>query len=392
MKLFKPTSMSIFLTAMVLFGPAQSFGVVACNLAFAAEATGHPYPASPQWRKTPSDAFSAVRANAYHNWAYFKNVKPQSEAFRKVWEFEGEVVGDFHLLNLSDIELKNGKIKIGLVDVDDSGRGSLLADFTRGVIGNQVSPYQLPLATIWKSYKEGLRGKSIETPKVISKLLEKSQDDFLDHQSKVLEKNVDGDKFSSDAGLSSVTSATGLVAQIYKDNLDLMKLQLKGSKILDVGYKIKVGGGSQGIPRFWFLVSDKGEQRIVEFKVLGEPAVALFEPQANDLERFLAVQQVYRSEKSLLPFDVVQGTGVNFLVRQVYKGFLKFDPLQDTDKKDIEAGQDYYLYLFNLAGQWHRQITGTKLLEAIENDESKVFQEFSKITSDYLALMAKENK
>src|SRR5690349_3745346 len=79
---------------------------------------------SPDWREDSGSLYSAFRSNGPHFWNWLKK-----ESTTPLFRPEGIVTGDPHVMNLADIRLQNNKLAFGLVDVDDSGNGSLLGDY-----------------------------------------------------------------------------------------------------------------------------------------------------------------------------------------------------------------------------------------------------------------------
>lgn len=391
------TSLSMLLTALCLttspLSAAMAAGL-ACDKVFEVAPVKNAFPARPQWRKTEGNLFSAVRANAPHNWAYFKKIKPNLVHLKEVFDVEGIGIGDFHILNIGDIELSNGTRKIDLIDIDDGGRTSLFADFTRAVISNQVSPYKAPMRDLWNNYIDGLKYEKIKKPKVIEDVLAKSHDDYLAIQRKYLAKMIDGNKFSQAAEIRPLADCDSVTRDIYIESVGAFHLAMPGVKVLDIGFKVKQTGGSQGVPRFWFLIEKKGEKTIIEFKTLADPAMSLYEPQASQADRINSLIEFYRPRKSTFGFYKFVDSGkYQFLARERTKGFLSFDPEVDVTPAESRKGEDVYLYLAQRAGKWHsQQGQGGKLYDLLTDKEDQKFQEFETIVNDYIEVMKRENQ
>lgn len=388
-------SVSMILTALCLTSappPAFAMGPE-CEQVF------HPpvqisFAATGEWRKAQGNLFSAVRANAPHNWRYFKSIAPHLVYLKEAFTVEGVGVGDFHILNIGDIELVDGTRKIGLIDVDDGGRTSLFADFARSAISNQVSPYKVPLRDLWNHYLEGLLDKKIEKPKIIADVLAKSHDDYLADQKKYLSKLIEGKKFSKSAEVHPMSEADPVTQDVYSQSIGAVMATLGDVKILDQGFKIKETGGSQGIPRFWFLIEKKGEKSIIEFKTLAEPAMNLYEKQGCQEERINNLIEFYRPQKSTFGlYRFVDGGKYQFIARERARGFLNLNPEGVTTKKEAREGQDIYLYLAHRAGKWHmEQGQGKKLFDLLTSKEEESFHEFEQMVNSYIELMKKENQ
>lgn len=351
------------------------------------------FAATGEWRKTEGNLFSAVRANAPHNWAYFKTLRPHLVSLREAFKVEGIGIGDFHILNVGDIELSNGSRKIGLIDIDDGGHTSLFADFVRSAISNQVSPYKVPLHDLWKNYLDGLKDEKIQKPKIIETILAKSHSEYLANQKKYLDKIIDGKGFSTAAGVRPLSEMDPVTRDVYVESIGAMINSLGNVKILAQAFKIKDTGGSQGIPRFWFLVEHKGARTVIELKTLAEPAMNLYEQQGSQQDRINSLIEFYRPQRSTFGFyRFVDGGKYQFIARERTRGFLALDPEGKVSGKDIQEGQDVYRYLAQRAGKWHSdQGQGEALFKALTLDEAKSYAEFESVVNDYIEVMKREN-
>jgi len=382
---------SIFLIASGFLGPRPAQAQLRCEQIFSQTS---PLVVSADWRPTSGGLFSAVRANAAHNWAYFKTLQPHLGALKEAFVVQGTAIGDFHILNIGDIELANGKRKLGLIDVDDGGHASLFADFTRAAISNQVSPYKVPLKDFWNSYLAGLMKEKLQKPDTLEDVMEKSHDDFLKRNEEYISSlTTDGKKFSSKAEVKSIEEADPLTADIYSNSLVRFKTTLGDAEILDSGYKIKQTGGSQGVPRFWFLIKKNGQTSIIEFKTLISPAMSVYRRQASQRTRIKNLIQTYRPQRTTYGlYEFVDGGKYQFIARERLEGFLEFNPEGDVSANEAERGRTVYLYLANHAGFWHaQQGHGEELFIALRKNEPAAFAEFEKIVNDYIELMKREN-
>lgn len=382
---------SIFLIVLGLLGQQTSGATEQCSEAFP---TPNPLAVTEQWRPTAGNLFSAVRANASHNWAYFREIEPHLTTLKKAFSIQGVAIGDFHILNIGDIELSNGTRKIGLIDVDDGGHASLFADFTRAAISNQVSPYKIPLKDFWNAYLSGLKGEKIDKPKLIVDVLGYSHKDYLKRNDDYVSSLIDGKKFSAKAGVLSIESTDSFTQNMYNQSLPAFKQALGKSEILAVGARLKSTGGSQGVPRYWFLIRNKaGDKKVIEFKALAAPAMSMYRIQPPQAERITALIETYRPQKTTYGmYQFLDAGKYKFIARERLKGFLEFDPEGAVTAKDAERGREVYQYLANRAGTWHaQQGYGDELYKALTVNEEAAFAEFQKIISDYISLMQKEN-
>ncbi|MGZ6433930.1 MAG: hypothetical protein ACXWRE_11380 [Pseudobdellovibrionaceae bacterium] len=385
----------IFLTASCFLSAFFAQASSQCANTFDVHAYApSPFPALPQWRKSSGgNLFSALRANAPHNWAYFKSIQPQLKYLKGAFEVQGIGIGDFHILNIGDIELAKGDRKIGLIDVDDGGRTSLFADITRAVISNQVSPYKISPKELWDAYIAGLKGKKADKPKFIEKALSHSHKDYLEHQEKYLDEMIDHKTFSAAAQVHPLSEADPLTQDIYQKSHAIFEKTLGEVTILDQGFKIKDTGGSQGIPRFWYLIKKDGNKSIIEFKTLAEPAMELYQHQPSQQVRIEELIELYRPQKSTYGiYKFIDGGQYQFIARERVQGFLRFHPEQAETDHEIKKGQEMYLYLLNKVGLWQSELgVGSKIIAALTYSENDSFSEFEKIINDYIEIMKKEN-
>jgi hypothetical protein len=387
-------SMFLTVTGVLTSTPAFAAGKQ-CDALFEApgKKVDYAFPASAAWRKTPGNLFDGFRANAAHNWNYFKTNSSRSKNLREAFGVEGIVVGDFHILNFGEIERPDKKRKIGLIDLDDGGVGPLFGDFARGAVGNQISPYKIPMKEIWKAYLMGLQGKKTKEPEVVEKALGKSQKDYLEVQEQNLHKLTGNGKFSAEAGVTPISEAPESIAKIFRESQSAFKQPLGDATILDFGFKIKETGGSQNIPRFWFLVEKDKEKSIIEFKTLGQPAIDLFQAQLAAGNRIASLIATYRPKgQTLGTYQFLDAGPYQFIARARLKPFLSLDPDQKLTKDVIDEGRQFYFYLFNRAGLWQaEQGKGDALYAALTKNEKASFSELQDLINDYVQLMQKEN-
>ncbi|MBO9668833.1 MAG: hypothetical protein J7501_18690, partial [Bdellovibrio sp.] len=213
----------------------------------------------------------------------------------------GIVAGDSHILNFGDVPLKGGGRKYTLVDVDDSGTNSSLAgDFLRFYIGNQISPFKVTPKDLFIAYVDGVKGKKMDKPTFLTKIENASNKDFTTHNNERIAKLTNGDKFSELAAVQPLHETSPEIQELFKKSSSAIQPYLNDLTILDVGYKSKTTGGSQGLPRFWFLLKDSQSNRhIYEMKMESEPATSLFAEQPDALARLENVADVYRPKEDV---------------------------------------------------------------------------------------------
>ena len=334
------------------------------------------------------DQFSRFRTNIGHFWNMIGTRALSGKALEKaLLSIKGVGTGDFHIMNVGDVEQFNGKREIGLVDMDDGGaKVSLLGDVLRGAVGSKLSPFRLKFKEMWKAYVDGLRQSEMDAPRVVRDMRNESAEAFRARQKRYFDKMVNGERFSPESGLQRLEQATGTVVRLYREAEATFRRSLSGTRILDVAYKIKDSGGSKGKPRYWFLVERAGEKMIIEFKYFGESATTVMDSQGDPRSRFDVLERGFRPiDKVVGYYNVVLVGEHTFHMRQRIKGFLDFDPAKNTRRSDIKDGQEYWLYLFNWLGLKHgAQKAGQELLALIQKDEDAAFDVFANLARDYI--------
>jgi hypothetical protein len=316
-----------------------------------------------RWHPGSEDPLSAFRANAPHYWAWLRETQRSP-----LFQINGLVIGDGHQFNFSEIPLSKGGRKFGLVDLDDSGLGSLFGDFLRLAISNQISPWASQRKQIWQEYVSGLSGQATTKPEPLKDIESLSDKDFEKEQKKYVDALTKKNHFSKQAGLMPIDSAPNGVQKLFLEARGLFAKEIQGKKILDIGYKVKTDGGSQGFPRFWYLVEENNSQHIYEFKMLKEPAVSLFVPQENFLTRFARVAMLFRpNEKVEGPYRVVETPRNKFLMRERFTPELDYSPKKVLSPKGQREAEEMFLYLVHRLGVWHaKQPAGIRLLNSID--------------------------
>ncbi|MEK2690227.1 DUF2252 family protein [Bdellovibrio sp. GT3] len=331
---------------------------------------------SADWHQE-DDLFGAFRANAPHFWYWLKT--QHSEMLNP----SGVVVGDAHILNFGDVQLANGGREFALIDIDDGGPNAPLAgDLIRYAAGNQVSPFKISLNKIFDAYVQGLKGMQMSEPAVLQDALEHSEADYHARQEKYLDKMTSQNRFSEKANLTALSHAPSEVQQLFNQARGYFEASMAGYQILDIGYKTKHGGGSSGLPRFWYLIERNQKRHIIEFKLEKEAATSYYRYQGTPVERFPHVAQIYRPANTAYgPYKIVAGPAGQFLMRARLNPFLDFE-----NADNIRDGQEMSLYIANRIGLWHgQQDASDDLLQVIR------LHSFEKLVNSYVDLMKKEN-
>jgi hypothetical protein len=326
--------------------------------------------------------FNAFRANAPHYWNWLRT---QSSPLLSV---NGVVVGDPHIQNFGDVQLAGGGREYTLVDIDDGGSNAPLAgDLIRYAAGNQVSPFAISLTDIFEAYVRGLQGQTMTEPEALQAALAHTDADYFKRQSKYINKMTEQNHFSAKAKLTPVHQAPASVQDLFQKSQAAFQAAVAGYQILDTGYKTKLSGGSQGLPRFWYLIQKNQDRYIIEFKFEAQAATSFYAYQGEPDQRFPYVAQVYRPAQAVYgPYKIVTTAGGQFLMRARFDAYLDFDPDTTDDIGNIQDGEKVSLYIANRLGRWHGQQAGAaSLLNVLK------FNDFERFVNSYVTLMTKEN-
>lgn len=370
--------------ALIVPGVAMANNAV-CSGVFAEASTNSSL--SGAWRKSASDLFMGFRSNAPHFWNWLQTQNSP------LFSARGVVTGDPHILNFGDVQLKNGERKYSLIDVDDSGvNGSLAGDFLRYYVGNRISPFKVEKKELFDAYLAGLSGKKMDKPDYLKSAEGKSAEDFSARQDKYLAKITTNDRFSEAADLQPLKNAPTEVQSLFAQTSSTFLALMKDYQILDSGFKTKDSGGSQGLTRFWFLISAKGERHVWEFKLETDPATSLYAAQPEAMTRLQQITNIYRPAAEILgPYQFVKAADHVFLLRERLAHFIDLDPAKMTDKKDLKNGQEMSLYLANKMGQWQNKQPGTAdLVKALTLEKS--FEEFDILAEQYIQIIKAANQ
>jgi|GEM_PF-5027515 Uncharacterized protein conserved in bacteria (DUF2252). len=336
------------------------------------------------FRKASGDLFMAYRSNAPHYWKWVTQVS------HPAFLVKGTVVGDAHILNFRDTPLENTKRAFTLVDMDDAGYGSLLGDFLRYYVGNQISPFKAPSKELWKAYVDGLNKVEMEKPDLIQKL--ENTDYGATKQKQFIEKLASEKQFSDKAGLTDLSKAPESVAKLFNTADPHFRKELAGKEILDTGFKIPEEGGSQGLVRFWYLVREGKTQRIYEFKQETETATSQYGPQPDRAVAFHNIVELYRPSNTSDKPKMVKVGIEYFLMRERVKSELNIDVEKPTDK-EIKHIKEISLYIANMMGraQAEQREAAHALISEIQKDP-QTYAVFLEQADRYISEISKLNK
>lgn len=329
-----------------------------------------------QFIKYPEDAFMAFRSNAPHYWGFTKSLS-EDPRFQTLFKVKGIGVGDFHFLNVADIELRNHQRQIGLIDLDDAGVNiPLLPDMARQLVALSLTPAKDEMPNYVKAFFHGVKGTPTSSS-FIKDILKKSSEDFNKKFEKMMRKYVSpNNRFSEDSGIKPISDGPSSVVQLFQNIettfIEALRKYDSHFKVLDFGFRIKSDGGSQGIPRFVYLIEKtNGEIEIIEFKQYIKSAASEYDLQGPNKERFESVKKTYRPADAVFGlFELIEKENLFFIARTKLPNFIDFKVSDNMSKNDKENLQDFIAYSLNLYGLAQRnQLTYEQIKWLTENKE-----------------------
>ncbi|MCB0370493.1 MAG: hypothetical protein KDD45_13980, partial [Bdellovibrionales bacterium] len=306
-------------------------------------------------------------------------------------------IGDFHMLNVADIELSNNSRKIGLIDVDDVGNNvPLLIDLSRLLVASQVSPANVKIDKLLASYFKGIENNSFRSS-FVQDTLKKSIKDYEDLYEAYIKHNTHNEHFDSNSEVLPIDSAPkpiqGLFSLVRK-NLDQAVFEYAPqAEILDFGFRVKATGGSKGIPRFLYLIkSPDGKLEIIEFKEFVNSSAEKYLPQGSKLRRFNAAVKMYRpKEKVSGIFSLINSEGHYFIARTKLPTFVDFKIDDKMNKEDKRNLGEFTIFLSNLYGLLQRNQMTVSQQEWLLKNKDLVSAELTKFVKSYITALKKIN-
>lgn len=321
------------------------------------------------WVQVNNRKDSLIRSNPAHYWAWMNRNLP--EEYKAIADFQGQVVADPHYFNFADVHGKN-KSGLALVDVDDSGVGSLYLDFVRFAVFVKAYMKMDLTKELLDAYKDGLEKKEKKLPDYLKPAVSKSRKDLLEEHAQWVQKNLKKNyKLDSKSlkikGLKDAKDVASSGEKLAK----LLETSGKAKKVYDIGYSINDSGSSRGMDRFWFsMLTDKNISSIYECKQLAEPAVAYYTRQKNAKERISDVMKVY-SDVDTDDSYVFPTPNTSYWCRPKHFDFFNRDIIE-TNRDKRAPMTEYSRYLAYWIGLKHgSQAEGPQLLEAMKSFEKK---------------------
>lgn len=314
-------------------------------------------PAHGCFRSVGGDLLRFMRSNPAGSLACFREQAAQADTrLQRLSAFQGIIGADVKPDNVDIVEDK-GKLQIGLIDLDDGGHGSFLADFFHTLTYNHAwkpASVRIPFGAAVDAYRRGLAGQDLTG---IRSLMDILGDDGADVPTcKDLRRQARDWRTPSDAG-----SRVSRQYETDRQALEAAIRRLKPGGIIAVGAKVKDSGGSMCLPRFLYLLEGNGQGkkdkkcRVVEFKTQGNPAAGVFGDGPTDhaarIDSLLEYYRPNRNPGTLI--DVVRApSGAYYIERSSVEA--RFDGGSKPKKAtDMERHQAFGLHMLHWLGSAH---------------------------------------
>lgn len=313
-------------------------------------------PAHGCFRGVDGDLLQFMRSNPAGSLACFREqLAPGDGALQRLSAFKGIIGGDVKPDNVDIVEDK-GRLHIGLIDLDDGGSGSFLADFFHTLTYNHAwkpAAVRISFEAAVEAYRRGLSGQELTGVW--------SLHDILGDATPGAPACKDLRRQARD--WRAPHAAGSRVSQQYETDRQALEAairQQKLGKVSAVGAKVKDSGGSMCLPRFLYLieVDDKGKKRdqcrVVEFKALGNPAAAVFgDAQIDHAVRIRRLLEYYRPSGSPgALIDVIRAPRADYIERWSVEA--RFDGgSKPKNAQDIKRHQAFALHMLYWLGSAH---------------------------------------
>lgn len=365
--------------------------VVLISLASFADVT------KPNFEPYPKDIFMAFRSNNPHYWSFVKELREQHE-FDSLFQVQGVGIGDFHFLNVADIELNDGTREIGLVDADDVGsQVPLFFDFSRLLISVNLAVPSVNSKEIIEAFIEGLQNKKTSS-KYVNEALSYSLDKYNSDYISAIKGITKNNRFNGKSGIVSLANMSKeqlhLFSKMHMQFRQLILKHYKDAKFLDYGFRMKTSGGSKGIPRFLFLIEHgEGVKEVVEFKQFIRSSVEYYTEQSENVERFNVASYYYRPSKKVFGvFDLLSYKNTSFIARSILPEVISFEPSAKMPKMEKKKIVNYVRYLANYYGLAIRSQLDEQQLSWIFENQDLLKKQFKVFTKTYIETLKSLNK
>lgn len=336
------------------------------------------------WQPVGHNLRKFLSTNVNHYWAWMKKNAP--EVFEANLLIEDTIIGDPHVKNILDVENRDGKRVLSVVDLDDGGRAPLLLDAVRlFTILKANEDFEIKYRDMFDNYIAGINGKKLAMPQKIAQILNsKGEQNTSNRLQKFFNNKVANQKFAYDElNLTSVSNMT----KVQKKELEEVKKKIgtyltsQNLKIVDQALRVNDSGSSMGLPRYWFLIAkDSKLVQVLELKQMATAAVSFYSKQNLTPRRISDVLAAYGVSLSD-DYRVVQTDENSYWMRprRVQAIDLDIAPFDD-----LEFQQRWGLYLCYWLGLKQSKLkNGEKLRQAIAN-EGDLKSKIEEISRAYL--------
>ncbi|MCX7977807.1 MAG: hypothetical protein N2578_02265 [Bdellovibrionaceae bacterium] len=332
------------------------------------------------------DFLTFMRSNPRWSWAWFAhNRASYGKAMEELISASGVVAGDLKPDNIDlvwDEEAK--KFSLGLIDLDDGGRGSFLGDLFHTLVYNEIWHTPIPFGEAVEFYLKGLRNQS--HPIDFSRIHPIDHERRLRKHAQSLQRMAsDESYFFKELKLVPVDALKGENRKIYEMSWPQIRdFASRFGSVIRHGVRVKDSGGSAYIPRFTLLLRGDSDFRLIEFKFLPDPAVAVYEPsQPPHRERIDELVLHYGLGGPIRStVGVLQTRAGDFLVRYRRVDYLDGgEPPRDHEEKKVH--KEYARFMFYWLGSAHAKQSPEYVRLWLRNPENSI-EALKQMTQDHL--------
>jgi hypothetical protein len=367
---------------MLLVFP-KSYAEVRCELVLSDEANS-------RWEWKPAEGLlRGLRSNVHHFWEWSAANKDLLDS--KLLSFKGWVLGDAHLFNFAEVRLKDGSYKWSFNDLDDSGIGPFILDLMRFAITVKASNYKtVSFEDLYEAYVDGVTGNAYSKPDIIKELREISEKDAENEWTDFIKKIIDFDTEKINYGIKSIISffeGPKPLQNFVTEHLDQFKSFLaKGSVIKDLAFRIKVSGGSQGIPRVYIAAKVEDNEFIIyEFKPLVRPALDYYQKQSNNESRINNMMKWLWKDSIPTDYRYVKVEDREFFMRIRLPKLFELHDEEEFLALSAKEQKEYLLYIANWMGKKHSEQIANFVEYGEELNKPATVGQLEKFLVQYLA-------
>lgn len=332
------------------------------------------------WLKSSENREDLVRENSRHFWAW---ARAQSwTSLQELLKFQGQVTGDPHIGNFSDVHNSKGVTEFSVVDIDDGGRAPLILDFIKFASYVKFVYPEMNYQAVYQAYIKGLSGETIFPIDELKQSLEMSYADLQKKNFKKIDKKTKQMKFKKEEMELSEIDQLPVADQKTAGDMTEYLLNKRGvDQILDVGFRIPAKGGSKGKKRFLYLVKLEGRLQVLEFKELGVPATAYYRTQKSNVDRIQALSEYYFRVPEA-GFAATNFREKDFWLRPKYMQDFDDDAIEDLD---FATKSKHLFYIANYLGVVQkRQTFALGYIQELQAKTDRYNVEIEAVVSSYV--------